>query len=973
MLLCVPVVLLAVATAGRAEASKLAGEIVRTSGVKGGLCVHLGVTDGRLTAALGAGGKFLVHGLAVEASAVDKARACLVARGIYGKVSVAHGSLKRLPYATDLVNLLVVEDPPKLRAKGLSQREILRVLTPGGVAWLGGKRVTKPHPTDTDEWTHWRYAPEGNMVSRDKRVGIPAHLKWIMSPTWARSHAIIGCSRAMVSSGGRLFTVYDEAPRGIRGPMRMKLVARDASNGLVLWQRPLESTTPLGLSGKDHPYYWDKQYYWYKRRTLVAVKDRVYAVLRQDGPLVALDAATGETLKTYDKVGSPREVVLAGDSLVLVLHRKDRYARYGLGSICVLDVDTGDVRWHNTTDAVRYAVVVDERVYFDAAGELVCVGLADGAETWRRKKPAGARVLCFHHDGRLFLKGRSRNLYAVSADDGRPLWRYDYVDFNGHSYSDTDVYAVGGLVWVQSGGEAWAMVGLDPATGKEKRRVDFPREYPKTRGHHRCHPNRATERYFLLDTKSIDFIDWRTRKVYDVRPYRGNCYIGMLPANGLLYVPPNACQCGEYFRGFLALSASRETPGPETAVTSAERFEKGPAWGKVPQEKTDMPRGDWPTYRGDTLRSGRAAVAVPKDLKLLWERDLGGRITSPTVANGMVFLARPDVHAVRACDAKTGAPRWSRTVGGRVDTPPTVYAGLVLFGGRDGWVTCLRATDGELVWRFRAAPEDRRITAFGQLESTWPVHGSVLVHRDIAYFAAGRSSELDGGVRVYAAEPRTGKILWQTRPPNLMDEILAGKILPSYAAIRINDVLIAEGSNVNMRVTGFNAKTGKLRERKYAWWARTGMLDGGSWVGRARWRGRGLWAELLVFDRKTTYGLVTTASGTSLITPGKGEYKLSAVGARKWSVQLPLRVRAMVLADDLLFAAGSPDVVDEKDYWAALDGRKGGVLWVISAADGGKIASVKLASAPVFDGLAAANGRLYLSARDGKLRCFGAK
>jgi outer membrane protein assembly factor BamB len=58
---------------------------------------------------------------------------------------------------------------------------------------------------------------------------------------------------------------------------------------------------------------------------------------------------------------------------------------------------------------------------------------------------------------------------------------------------------------------------------------------------------------------------------------------------------------------------------------------------------------------------------------------------------------------------------------------------------------------------------------------------------------------------------------------------------------------------------------------------------------------------------------------------------------------------------------------------AALDGRDGALLWAVSAADGGKLAEYKLDAPPVFDGMAAAGGRLYLSTVDGHLQCFQPK
>ena len=72
--------------------------------------------------------------------------------------------------------------------------------------------------------------------------------------------------------------------------------------------------------------------------------------------------------------------------------------------------------------------------------------------------------------------------------------------------------------------------------------------------------------------------------------------------------------------------------------------------------------------------------------------------------------------------------------------PPSIYHGLALFGCADGWVITLRVADGQLVWRFRAAPDDGQLVSYGQLESVWPAPGSVLVQDGSVYFVAGRSS-----------------------------------------------------------------------------------------------------------------------------------------------------------------------------------------------------------------------------------------
>ena len=48
---------------------------------------------------------------------------------------------------------------------------------------------------------------------------------------------------------------------------------------------------------------------------------------------------------------------------------------------------------------------------------------------------------------------------------------------------------------------------------------------------------------------------------------------------------------------------------------------------------------------------------------------LGGKLTSPVIAEGKVFVAAVESHTVYALDAQTGARQWQFTGGGRVDSP----------------------------------------------------------------------------------------------------------------------------------------------------------------------------------------------------------------------------------------------------------------------------------------------------------------
>jgi len=89
-----------------------------------------------------------------------------------------------------------------------------------------------------------------------------------------------------------------------------------------------------------------------------------------------------------------------------------------------------------------------------------------------------------------------------------------------------------------------------------------------------------------------------------------------------------------------------------------------------------------------------------------------------------------------------------------------------------------------------------------------------------------------------------------------------------------------------------------------------------------------------------------------------------------WQEYLPVRIEAMVLTSDTLFAAGGPDVLKPGDPLAALEGRQGGVLLAIDPETGKRIWQERIPDPPRFDGMAAAGKRLFLVTRDGKLTAW---
>jgi hypothetical protein len=202
-----------------------------------------------------------------------------------------------------------------------------------------------------------------------------------------------------------------------------------------------------------------------------------------------------------------------------------------------------------------------------------------------------------------------------------------------------------------------------------------------------------------------------------------------------------------------------------------------------------------------------------------------------------------------------------------------------------------------------------------------------------------------------------------------------------------------------------------------SWWHRSYWLYGRSFIG-----GAGGWylasyqapaGRILVVDEPSVYGygrvplrFTGTANAYHLFAcskepelvnpnPNQSPRKQGASIYGKviptrltyhWSESVPLLVRAMVATDNILFAVGPPAVADEMDAYgrygepeiqsklaehvAAFGGQKGSILMALSKSDGRKLAAYRLDTAPTFDGMVAAGGRLLLATRDGKVLCL---
>jgi hypothetical protein len=79
----------------------------------------------------------------------------------------------------------------------------------------------------------------------------------------------------------------------------------------------------------------------------------------------------------------------------------------------------------------------------------------------------------------------------------------------------------------------------------------------------------------------------------------------------------------------------------------------------------------------------------------------------------------------------------------------------------------------------------------------------------------------------------------------------------------------------------------------------------------------------------------------------------------------------MIKAGSCLYMGGPPDVIGEEKPFAVFSGSAEGRLLVADAVSGEIKQTIPLASQPVFDGITAADGRLFVVCADGSLLCMG--
>lgn len=401
---------------------------------------------------------------------------------------------------------------------------------------------------------------------------------------------------------------------------------------------------------------------------------------------------------------------------------------------------------------------------------------------------------------------------------------------------------------------------------------------------------------------------------------------------------------------------------------------------------------DWPMVRGDAARSGWTADPLPTKLIPVWtyrpahppqpawpreQRMTFDRAFQVTVAGGTLFFGSSSEGTITALDAVTGRPRWTYFTDGPVRFAPALWRDRVFAVSDDGHLYCLSAADGRLIRKWRGGPDGDRVLGNGRIVSRRPARGGPVIIDDTVYFAAGIwQSE---GIYLYAIDAESGDVRW------LNDE--AGSIyMPqphgganAKSGVTAQGYLAASGDQLFMPTgravpAAFDRPDGKFQ---YYHLQKNGKL-GGSDVLLAG-------SELFNVGAKINGAVFETETGETLARMRPGAY---AALPNKGVLHADGKTLRLLERQDRESAdrKGKKTVrVEYRQAWS-LDGVAGGTSLIaagstaVSGGDG-RLVTVDLKEPKrvwstdldgTAYGLAADNGRLFVSTDTGAIHCFAA-
>jgi len=372
---------------------------------------------------------------------------------------------------------------------------------------------------------------------------------------------------------------------------------------------------------------------------------------------------------------------------------------------------------------------------------------------------------------------------------------------------------------------------------------------------------------------------------------------------------------------------------------------------------------DWAQYRGNAARSGYTEESLPHELSIQWVyksryaphpawsgRDTRmpfDRVFHTVIKDGILYFGSSADCRVYSLDAATGKELWTFLTKAPVRFAPAVWHDRVFAASDDGYLYCLSAKQGKVLWKKRGGPKDNMVLGNDRMMSRWPVRGGPVVFDDTVYFGAGIwPSE---GIYMYALDAKTGNVLWVNdksggivmEQPHGGNRAKSGISAQGYLAADRERVYVPTGRGVP---AVFDRLTGKLLYFHLAKNAKIGGSD-------------------------------IAVSGDVFINGGLRSIS-SGYRSCGYDVKTGVRKKGVKIRSVNRFASGTvswgPQIICADKFRVHSSGKKGIPSENLSMTDmtsAKQVWNFKVEGRAW--GFAAANNRLYVSTDKGMIYCFG--
>ncbi|MFH1740569.1 MAG: PQQ-binding-like beta-propeller repeat protein, partial [bacterium] len=204
---------------------------------------------------------------------------------------------------------------------------------------------------------------------------------------------------------------------------------------------------------------------------------------------------------------------------------------------------------------------------------------------------------------------------------------------------------------------------------------------------------------------------------------------------------------------------------------------------------------DWPMWRYDPGHTSCSPEELAKELNLQWVlelpvpkscwpftqfRMLFDLSYEPIVMGNRLFVPSMVRDSVTAYDTETGEKQWCFYADGPVRFAPVGWNGKIYFISDDSHLYCLDAEKGTLLWKFRGGPSDYKVLGNERLISMWPARGGPVLYDGTIYFAASIWPFM--GTFIHALDAETGQVVW-TNGGSGSDFILQPHASPAFAGV----------------------------------------------------------------------------------------------------------------------------------------------------------------------------------------------